>query len=421
MTMSTDKQRTDLVEEFIESFAGVPLTAECVHRSPQYLDKSGQEEVCDLLIVLRGQAILISMKSQADPTSRTGNKLTRWTIKNAKKALGQGKGAIRNMNTNRFWCLHPRRGRVDFEPSTLKINHLIVTTEILGERVEVPDSFDLSVDGIPVSYLAVNDLCNLIHELRTFPDLDHYLSARQILPAKTRRSVGDERPLFEYYILNNGSFNGCQGYEDARIVTAVKQADVDVYAYFKSVRRRLSGIIECVSDRLATRMDRCTEDLEPTMAAFYDEPAKRRNYLLMQEELCDLRLREREALGLQFTQAIEKVEKSNEIKNMSYASAWVDSKPDFVYVLISSKGVDRSQVIFRSNLLLRAAMANYRKPRGMVIADRDQKNFEVQLMVGFSPSPTDVKLGEEYFSRLKMSDVEMGHKSSSDFDTSLVV
>lgn len=71
-----------MAESFVETFAGVPLTAECVYRSPQYLDKRIQKEVCDFLIVLRNEAILISMKSQEDPERRYGDKLERWIIKN---------------------------------------------------------------------------------------------------------------------------------------------------------------------------------------------------------------------------------------------------------------------------------------------------------------------------------------------------
>ena len=111
---------------------------------------------------------------------------------------------------------------------------------------------------------------------------------------------------------------------------------------------------------------------------------------------------------MQFTQVIEKAEKAIETETMAYGAAWVDSKPDLVYVLISAKGIDRSAVIKRSNILLRAAMANYQKARGMVIADRDGKNFEVQLLAGFEPGPINMKLGQEYFSYLKMSDVELG-------------
>src|SRR5438132_2495310 len=98
------EQRTQMAERFVESFAGVPLTSECVYRSPQYLDKGTQKEVCDFFIVLRDQAILISMKSQEDPSQRAGEKLERWITKNAKSALAQAKGALRTIGRSKFWC-----------------------------------------------------------------------------------------------------------------------------------------------------------------------------------------------------------------------------------------------------------------------------------------------------------------------------
>jgi hypothetical protein len=64
-------QRTLWAEKFVDSFSSRPLTAECVFHSPQYVDRGKQKEACDFLLVLRGNAILVSMKSQDDPSSRT--------------------------------------------------------------------------------------------------------------------------------------------------------------------------------------------------------------------------------------------------------------------------------------------------------------------------------------------------------------
>lgn len=177
--MSRQQQRTDLAERFVEQFAGIPLTAECVHYSPQFLDKGIQKEVCDFLIVLRGEAILVSMKSQEDPDSRTGDKLERWILKNAERALSQAKGALRNIRRTRFWTQHPRRGRVDFEPDSIKIVHLVVATEVLSKRIELPNSFPLAVEDIPVTYLVINDLCNIVYELRTFLDLGQHAASNK--------------------------------------------------------------------------------------------------------------------------------------------------------------------------------------------------------------------------------------------------
>lgn len=276
------------------------------------------------------------------------------------------------------------------------------------ERVDLPDGFPLAVGTVPVTYLAVNDFCNLVDELRTFSDIAAYFEARQVLPARVQRTVGDEKPLFEYYILNKESFRGCLGYEDARITAAARESDIEMYAYFKSVRDGLGGMIECVSDRLAARLENYADGLDQNVAAMYDDPAARRNYLMMQEELCDLRLHERRAVGMQLKHVIEKVEKSPEAESMSYGAAYVDSKPDFVYVLVAAKGINRAEILKRSTLLLRAAMTCYKKSSGMVIVDRDGRNFEVQLIAGFTPGEADAKLADFYFARLKVSDIEKG-------------
>ncbi|SRR6266436_453932 len=400
------EQRTQIAERFVESFAGVPLTAECVFRSPQYLDKGTQKEVCDFILVLRDQAILISMKSQEDPSQRASEKLERWIIKNAKSALAQAKGAMRTISRSDFWCQHSRRGRVEFRPGVLDIRHLIVTTEIFNERVRLPDILDLEVGEIPVSYLGLNDLCNLINELRTFPDLDEYLSARSVLPKSVLRAVGDEKPLFTYYIVNHRSFAGCSGYEDARIVAAAGESEIEIYNYFKPLRNRFAAYIECVSDRLATRLEDYDKNLEPALAKLYDDPQNRANYRLMQDELCDLRFSEREHLGLQLHRLREKVESSGDKESMTYGAVYVDSKPDFVYVLISAKGVERVELIKRASVLLRGAVTHYEKERGMVIADRDGENFEVQLAAGLTRDSISEMLAEMYFSKLKITDIE---------------
>jgi hypothetical protein len=108
-------QRTDWAELFIEQFSALPLTAEFVLRSPKYMDRGITKEVCDLLLVLKGQGILVSMKCQNDPDSRSKERLVKWIAKAATEALEQAKGALRTIREKSFWCDHPRRGRIDFE------------------------------------------------------------------------------------------------------------------------------------------------------------------------------------------------------------------------------------------------------------------------------------------------------------------
>lgn len=301
---------------------------------------------------------------------------------------------MRTIGNSSVWCQHPRMGRVEFEPNSLQVRHVVVTTEILHQEVTLPASFELDIDGIPVSYLALNDVCNVINELRTFPDIDDYLEARRTLPRRLLLTVGEEKPLFEYYLLNQSRFDGCCGHDDARIVAAARHLEIDAYNYFKPLRNRFAGYVECVSDRLAVRLEDYQRDLDPVIAKFYDDPRNRKSYRLMQDELCDLRLAERENLGMQLHRLREKVGSSKDNECMTYGAVFLDSKPDFVYVVMSARGVDRMELIKRATLLLGGAMTQYKKQRGMAIADREGKSFEVQLRVGGPPESVGKQLAE---------------------------
>lgn len=150
------------------------------------IDRGKQKEVCDFLLVLRGDAVLVSMKSQEDPSSRTKDKLRLWTIKNSTNALKQAKGALRTIADRDFWCQHSRRGRVDFKPNSIRVVHVVVLTEVFNDAVDLPKELPLLLGGVPVSYLSLNDFLNLINELRAFPDITAYLDARRTLPENSR-------------------------------------------------------------------------------------------------------------------------------------------------------------------------------------------------------------------------------------------
>jgi|SRR6185295_1741562 len=174
-------QRTLWAEKIVEGLSSRPLTAECVFHSPKYIDRGKQKEVCDLLLVLRGSAILVSLKSQAVLPSRTGDKLVRWINKSAMSAMKQARGALATIAHKPFWCRHSRRGQVDFNPGSIRVVHVVVLTEVLGEVVELPNATPLVAGDIPVTYLSTNDFLNLVNELRAFPDIIAYLDARTTL------------------------------------------------------------------------------------------------------------------------------------------------------------------------------------------------------------------------------------------------
>jgi hypothetical protein len=93
------EQRTKWAEDYFRGFASIPLTAECVFYSPQFLKGGFQKEVCDFLLILKGEAVLVSMKAQEDPKSRTGDKLKQWTIKERSARIRASPRCIANYQT----------------------------------------------------------------------------------------------------------------------------------------------------------------------------------------------------------------------------------------------------------------------------------------------------------------------------------
>jgi hypothetical protein len=180
-------QRSKLAERYAAEFASIPLVAECVFLNPAFLDGNVEREVCDLLIVLRDQALVVQMKSQ--DKQHTSDKLVRWVQKETKKAARQIKGAIKTIREQPIWCLHKRRGRVRFQSSQLKVLHALAIVET-QESVAIPNGLPDYYSSVPISYISLNDFLNLIKELRAFPEIVLYLAQRAKFAESARIPLG---------------------------------------------------------------------------------------------------------------------------------------------------------------------------------------------------------------------------------------
>jgi hypothetical protein len=402
MTDASTISRTRHAERFVEAFLALPLISEFVFRSPQIVDTT-QKEVADLLVSQTGASILISLKCQEDPASRDLIKTTSWANKQAKKALNQLRGALRKQKGKAIWCDHARRGRVEFPGGLPKIDHGIVIVEVFARaRLEPADVFPLEIDGVPVAYFSVNDFLNLAMELRTLPEIFEYLSQRRTLPIADLHVIGDEKTLFELYLLNNGSLEGCGSRAEARAKVAKQWNQVAAARAAKAESDRFSKLMEYVADQLATRNSDYASDLSPELLASFDGPAVRKQYMQMQEVLANLRLRERAVLGRAFEGVVQSLRGNKE--GFTYRAIHFDSRPEWVFVLVSSKGVTRREVLERATCLTRAAMAHYRKSRCLLVVDRDGESFEVTMGIMNSPATDEeITAGRELFGRLKMT------------------
>jgi hypothetical protein len=405
--MPVPNLRTQWAEKQAEELLSVPFISEFVLRSPQMIDGT-QKEVADLLILYKGSGLLVSQKAQEDPLSRDERKNELWVLKAAKNGLSQLLGALRP-STKAIWCEHPRRGRVDYPAGLPPIAHGIVTVETFRPVDLQSGAADLPLKqgSVPLTYISVNDFLNVAMQLRTVPELLRYLDARRELPEAALRRVGDEQTILEYYLLNE-SFEHCGGHQHASEVVQAASEQVDEILERMTEYQQFSSLMENVGHELATRSATCLDGLSADLLAKFDLSEKRQNYLLMQEVIADLPLRERAELGRQFARVIYHL--SEQPQGYVQATAWADSRPDWIFVFGASKGWARGGMLGSMESTMRAALSYYGKQRCMIIIARDGEGYEVIMNRPgqvFAPAAADVLNGNKLFGSLRTASVEL--------------
>jgi hypothetical protein len=405
--MPVPPSRTQWAERQAEELLSVPFIAEFVLRSPQRIDGT-QKEVADLLILHKDGNLLLSQKAQEDPLSRNQQKNELWVLKAAKNGVSQLCGALRP-STKAIWCEHPRRGRVDFPTGLPAISHGIVTVETFRPVVLEAAAADLPLTqcGTPLTYISLSDFMNLAVQLRTVPELLRYLDARRKLPDAARRLVGNEQPIFEFYLLH-GTLQQCWGHEHAKAVVDAVSEPVDEILERMAEYQHFSSLLEHVGHELATRSATCLDGLSPDLLRHFDSSECRQNYLLMQEVIADLPLRERAELGRQFDKVIRHVQA--QAHGYAQATARADARPDWIFVFGASKTWERASLLASVEPVMRAALAHSRKRRCMMIIDRDGEGYEVAMScpgLELSPTEADALNGARLFGDLRVASVPL--------------
>ncbi len=225
-------------------------------------------------------------------------------MKAAKNGLRQLVGALRP-STKAIWCEHPRCGRVAYAAGLPPIVHGIVTVETCRgvDLQSAAADLPLAQGKITLTYISVNDFLNVATQLRTVPELLRYLDARRDCPRRRCGDSASEQPIFELYLLY-GTLKGCRGHEHARKVVEAASEQLDEILERMAEYRQFSNLMEHVGHELATRSVTCLDGLPEELLAKFDPSEKRQNYLLMQEVIADLPLRERAELGKQFSRVV---------------------------------------------------------------------------------------------------------------------
>ena len=383
--------RTTWAEEQAARFCGFPLTAETVFLRLKY-EKGGEKEVCDLLLALRSEAIVLSLKHQEDPRHRTGEHLARWCTKAAKDAARELGGALKTIQSRPFWCDHVKRGRLEFKPGALRIRHAIACVET-AEGIELPNDLPDDLRGIPVTYMTSSDLLNIVKELHSFADIMEYLDARLKMSRGLRRTIGLEEPLYSYYLLNDQSFDGCQDFEDVIAILDAEGEELERRIAEKHKADSLAEIIESV----AYSLDQPPPDAVTPgagVSARFAGALQEADHTKAQEYLCDLRLGERRTIGEKFLEARAKVQQ--EPQGFVYSTMYSDGR-DFLLVCAVAKRLDKAKIFERAESLLSLSLAHHRKNVGMIVVEREGGAYVTMLIEGKIDSPEAIAAGNRLF------------------------
>jgi hypothetical protein len=400
-----EMSRTEWAELQVEELLSVPFISEFVFRSPKHNDPD-EKEVIDHLIVHGERCILLSQKAQEDPDKRTPERNELWVLKNIQNALKPIRGVIRNPDERPKWCEHPRRGRVTFDRIPVVV-HGIALAETWRPVDLASSAADLPLEylGVPLTYLSINDFLNLAVQLRSIPELLEYLSARRTLPEASLRRLGDEWTLFEFYLVNGGSFAGCTGHDDARQKLQGNDDLVSEALERNAENRFYSGLLEYVADCLAVRDPDYAQGLNEHVRALFDPDGERKNYILLQEILVDLRLRERAERGRAFHSVTQRV--SDQGDGLSFLASHIDGK-DRVFLFVAARNRSKAQITEAIHTLAGAAVAHFKKGSCLVIVDRDGEHYDLALTrPDYQPTSDDESAAREYFGPLRMRSVDV--------------
>ena len=161
-----------------------------------------RKEICDLLILFKNIAIIISVKSYF----LHGN-YTRYRKKVVNKSSNQLYGAERNyFNNNKFFTVkHPDRGLVEINPTLYDEIYLITLNT--GEQFENYELFDSSPGKKLVSVINKATFDVILKELDTIADLVEYLKEReQLLKVDGIQVSGREKDLLGIFLRNARKF-----------------------------------------------------------------------------------------------------------------------------------------------------------------------------------------------------------------------
>jgi hypothetical protein len=190
-------------EAFIERLWQLPFGRDFLFANPKYKKGRNEREVCDLLLLLDGYAVVVQIKT-AERASKSGWDEQRWADwGNAKtgEALKQLKGGLRAMLDGRASAVeNDRQGRVEIDPA--RLTHLFGIVVVDGPALDhwgTHPVVEVGGRSVPVLLTSHQNMIEIVTELSTPMDLVDYLGAHARFFEKNKLLGASELDLLAFY------------------------------------------------------------------------------------------------------------------------------------------------------------------------------------------------------------------------------
>jgi hypothetical protein len=383
--------------------ASAPLLDQAVLHSCRFLDSSIEKEVCDVLLLHRGQAIVIAVKAQ--DVRRDFGASRKWAGKSGRKGLAQVRGAYRTLRERPTWCQHHSLGRRDFAAGSIVPRHGVALVEAKQEMiVDVGEALSPDKSGVNTSLMSIDDFCNILHYLRTWRDLLCYLDARyRCLQFPDSATLGAEAALLGYYTAMRDTFQGCISIADAKLVTARGQHVRDGSA-FRDREAAFATVLEELLACIAQPME-----LPPELASWRaaaDVTSESR--MATREDFCDLTIQERAALGEQVCILSARVAEEQP-SDPVYGGVRFTRRKDDAYMVVVAAGRDQDALRIDAMDLIISYCVYHGLKNGyaMALNQRDEGlTFDVMVVKNVEFSLEMMAAGEEHFGHIRQRKTE---------------
>jgi len=193
-------QQGHLLEQIIADFNSHFFMNDFVLLNPNYVKRGSQKEVCDLLLVLNDECVVVSVKG-TDGRHRADAKLRHWLVKKTWEGSKQAKGGISSLKKLSFTGRNLWNEDREFGSDTLKAICGLTVLECpqqpfgsIEYEIRQPES------GVPLHVLSLNDFLNVVNWLGSVWDVFDYFSKRADV-SHSFTGINQEQALLGYYTL----------------------------------------------------------------------------------------------------------------------------------------------------------------------------------------------------------------------------